>query len=125
MTIEELNTQMQGYVSPELREFVIRLILFYADYSGIYQNEDIDPVISRIKQYCTYNEMGIPIYKNDVKIFVCDNMGKYYDTCADDEFSYIIASFKNPYDFADSVMNEFHRVVRNAINYLTSIHRLK
>lgn len=121
MTIEELNTQMQGCSSPALQELAISLICFYADCASLCQDEDIDSVISQVKQYGTYNEMGIPISKDNVKIFICDNMGKYYDTCADDDFRYIIASFKNPYDFADSVMNEFHRVVRNFINYLELI----
>lgn len=120
MTIPELNTQMEECKSPELQELALSLISFYAACAGIYQNENIDTVINRVKQYDKYYEMGIPIYKNDVKLFICDNMGKYYDTCADDDFRYVIASL-DPYDFADSVMNEFHRVVRNFINYLELI----
>lgn len=105
---------------PELREFALSLIRFYAGCAGIYQNENIDTVISRIKQYDKYYEMGIPIYKNDVKIFICDNMGKYYNTCSYSSFRYFIDNL-NPHDFADYVMNEFHVNVRKYIKYLELI----
>ena len=120
MTIEELNTRIQEYCSPEMQELAISLIRFYVDCADLCDNEDIDSVISRVKQHGTYNEMGIPISKDDVKIFICDNMGKYYKTCSYSQFKYFIERL-NPHDLADYVMNEFHRNVRTIIKYLTLI----
>ena len=120
MTIEELNTQIQEYVLPKAQELVMSLIRFYADCVGLCHDEDIDSVISRVREYDTYNEMGIPISNDDVKIFICDNMGKYYNMCSYSEFKYFIKRL-NPHDLADYTMNEFHRNVRTIIKSLTFI----